>query len=149
VRLPIVDNAERPVELDWLRIQRVAPAAPLRSRVQVRRDPRDRGAWQYAPLPDVPTGPDDVDVDHAELDALLAGELVAAVRVLLESGAPRPDEAPAGDGYRHEVEVSWGGVVHRYVIDGDPLDDALGGVLRLASPLLDAEPRISGVEPSP
>ncbi len=153
MRLPIVDNAERPVELDWLRISRVAPAAPSRPRLEVRRDPRRREALRHQLLHGAQPGDDPIDALGSELDALLAGELVAAVRVLVETSAANDGDghapAPSGDTYRHEVEVSWGGVVHRYVLDGEPLDDALGGVLRLASTLLDSEPRVRGVEVPP
>jgi hypothetical protein len=145
MRLPIVDTYEPPVELDWLRIQQVVPATPVRKRLDVRRDPRERRRFLHN------VGVDEVDVDphgeHAELDAMLAGELVAAVRVLVESGAPSDEVTDATGAVRHEVEVSWGGLVHRYVVDGEPVDDAIGGVLRLASALLDADPHVTGVEP--
>lgn len=146
MRLPIVDNAERPVELDWLRIQRVHPSPVVRARLEVRRDTRERRRWVHAPRFPGPD-PDGEHVDLEELDARLAGELAAAVRVLVESQDPTIDEPPSGDDLRHEVEVSWGGVVHRYVVDGDPTEDALGGVLRLMTGLLDAQPRITGLEP--
>lgn len=144
MRLPIVDNAERPVELDWLRIHGVMAAPNVRARVEVRRDPREpRGQLQATRLPEAASEP----VDLGELDALLAGELVAAIRVLVESGIRSEDVTDAVGGVNHEIEVSWGGVVHRYVVSGDSVDDALGGVLQVASRLLDSEPRITTVEP--
>ena len=144
MRLPIVDNAERPVELDWLRINGVMAPPNVRARLEVRRDVRERrGQLHASRLPEAASAP----VDLGELDAMLAGELVAAVRVLVESGAPSDDVTDEVGGVNHEVEVSWGGVVHRYVVSGEPVDDALGGVLQVAARLLDAEPRITSVEP--
>ncbi len=143
MRLPIVDNAERPVELDWLRVQQVMAARKTRARLEVRRDQREpRAPYHALRVPE----PESEPVELGELDALLAGELVAAIRVLVESGAPADEVTDEVGGVSHEVEISWGGVVHRYVVGGDPVDDALGGVLRVASKLLDAEPRITAVE---
>lgn len=144
MRLPIVDNAERPVELDWLRINGVMAPPNVRARLEVRRDTRQRRGQLFA-TQHSESAADPVDL--GELDAMLAGELVAAIRVLVESGAPAHDVTDDVGGVSHELEVSWGGVVHRYVVSGDPVDDALDGVLKVASRLLDAEPRITTVEP--
>ncbi len=144
MRLPIVDNADRPVELDWLRIQGAMAAPKVRARLEIRRDTRERRAQFHAlRVPDAPAEP----VDLGELDALLAGELVAAVQVLVESGARPDDVTDDVGGVNYEIEISWGGVVHRYVVRGEPVDDALDGVLQVASRLLDSEPRITTVEP--
>lgn len=144
MRLPIVDNAQPPVELDWLRIQQVLAAPRVRARLEIRRDEREpRTQFRALRVPE----PESEPIDLGELDAMLAGELVAAIRVLVESGAPSDEVTDEVGGVTHELEVSWAGVVHRYVVGGDSVDDALDGVLRVATQLLDAEPRITAVEP--
>jgi len=141
MRLPIVDNAERPVQLDWLRISRVQSPTLVHARLEVRVD-EDAPTQLRASTAEEPR-----DGDFVELDAQLAGELVSAVRLLVELGPYEPDTPFDAEGLRHEVEVSWDGVVHRYELDGEPGDDALHGVLRLVSHLLGTREHITSVAP--
>lgn len=142
MRLPIVDNAHRPVELDWLRISQIGRVAATRNQLQVMRDERDsRLTW-------VVTGsPDDDSERHGELDAHIAGELVAAIRNLVERRPVAVDTPPGTDPWRYEVELSWSGVELRFIVDGEPVDDALHGVIDLATTLLDRDPQVANVEP--
>ncbi len=142
MRLPIVDNAHRPVELDWLRIQQVRRADALRNQLEVRRDERDARLRYLVSAHD-----DDASTSrHLELDAHLAGEIVAAVRALIERTPIALETKSGTDPYRYEIELSWSGVEFRVEVDGEPVDDALRGVIDLASTLLDRDPHVTRAE---
>jgi hypothetical protein len=130
MRLPIVDNRvdPEPSPLEYVRVSRTGGIMGVDEFVHVRRV----GERYHTKVQVIAA-----DEHDYELDSARAAELVSYLAQLI-ARSPADVLEPGADRYHWIVEVAWAGRVHRYEVRGVPTDDALRGVLQLASELMHA-----------